>query len=207
MGRKKLTDERRRQILVGIFHAVVKKGYANCTITDISEAANLSRGILHYYYKNKKEMLLALMTSLGNTHYEGLSHIMGETEDVREKLKSIVRFHYMDESKSFHDTAGVWVEFWGQAPHDPEVRELIRTIQARLRERIADLILEGIAQGVFRKVDPHHTASVIMSMMQGPTLQWNVDRKAVKIRTLARILEEFIACYLEIPCPRQGSAA
>jgi len=207
MGRRRLTDERRTQILVGIFHAVVKKGYAGCTITDISEATNVSRGILHYYYKSKKEMLLSLMTSMGNTHYEGLGRLMGETEDVREKLKSIVRFHYMDESKFFHDTAGVWVEFWGQTPHDPEVREVVRTIQARLRKRIAELVKEGMDQGVFRKVDPHNTASVIMSMMQGPTLQWNVDRKAVDIRALARTLEEFIDRYLENPSPRHGTEA
>jgi len=205
MGRKKLTDERRRQILVGIFHAVVKKGYANCTITEISEAANLSRGILHYYFKNKKEMLLELMTSLGNIHYEGLVQLLGETEDVREKIKSIVRFHYMDESKPFHDTAGVWVEFWGQAPHDTEVREIIRNIQARLRKLVADLIEEGMEQGVFREVDSYNTASVIMSMMEGPTLQWNVDHKAVNIREVSKTLENFIACYLENPCPRHGN--
>jgi AcrR family transcriptional regulator len=197
-----MTDERRRQILVGIFHAVVKSGYANCTITEISEAANLSRGILHYYFKSKKEMLLELMTSLGNVHYDGLVRIIEETEDVREKLKSIVRFQYMDESKPFHDTAGVWVEFWGQVPHDPEVREVIRTIQTRLRDLISGLIESGMEQGVFRPVDPRNTASVIMSMMEGPTLQWNVDHKSVNIREVSGTLEDFIACYLENPCPR-----
>jgi len=207
MPRKKMTDERRRQILVGIFHAVVKSGYASCTITEISQAAGVSRGILHYYFKNKKEMLLELMTSLGNVHYEGLVQILGETDDVREKLKSIVRFHYMDESKPFHDTAGGWVEFWGQAPHDREVREIIRGIQARLRKLIAALIEEGMEQGVFRRVDPLNTASVIMSMMEGPTLQWNVDRKAVNIREVAATLESFIACYLEEPCPRSEGRA
>jgi hypothetical protein len=113
----------------------------------------------------------------------------------------------MDESKPFHDTAGVWVEFWGQAPHDPEVREVIRKIQARLRKLIADLVVEGMEQGVFRKVDPDNTASVIMSMMEGPTLQWNVDHKAVNIREVSRTLEDFIACYLETPCPRHGKGA
>jgi len=202
MGRKKLTDERRRQILVGIFHAVVKSGYANCTITEISEAAGLSRGILHYYFKSKKEMLLELMTSLGNVHYDGLVRVTGETEDVREKIKSIVRFQYMDESKPFHDTAGVWVEFWGQVPHDPEVREVIRTIQARLRDLISGLIESGMEQGAFRPVHPRNTASVILSMMQGPTLQWSVDHKSVNGREVSGILEDFIACYLENPSPR-----
>jgi len=206
MGRKKLTDERRQQILIGLFHTVVKKGYHNCTITEISDAAQVSRGILHYYFKNKKEMLLELMTWLGTVHHDGLVRLLGETKDVRERLKSIVRFHYLDESKPFHDTAGVWVEFWGQAPHDSEVRGVIGEIQARLRALIASLIREGMERGVFRTVDPDHTASVILSMMQGPTLQWHMNRHAVNIREVSRTLEEFIACYLEIPCPRQPEA-
>ncbi len=150
-------------------------------------------------------MLLELMTAMGNLHHDGLVQIIGETDDVREKVKSIVRFHYMDESKPFHDTAGVWMEFWGQAPHDKEVREIIGAIQARLRKLIAGLIEEGMERGVFRAVDPYNAASVILSMIQGPTLQWNVNRKAMNIRELSKSLEDFIACYLETPCPRHPS--
>jgi len=197
-----MIDERRQQILIGLFTTVVKKGYSNCTISEISEAANLSRGILHYYFRNKKEMLLELMNSLGKTHYEGILQMLSETDDVQEKLKAIVRFQYMDESKAFHDVARVWVEFWGQAPHDPEVREVVGRIQSKLRKLIADLVLEGMQQGVFRIVDPQNTASVIMSMMEGPTLQWIVDRKALNINQVSKTLEDFISCYLEHPCPR-----
>ena len=203
MARKKMTDERKRQIFIGLFHTVVKKGFSHCTITEIAEAANVSRGILHYYFKNKQEMLLELMRVLGETHYEGLQRMIAETDDPREKLKGVVRFQYLDESKPFHDTAGVWVEFWGQAPHDREVREAVSAIQSRLRRLIADLIVQGMDKGVFRNVDPQCTASVIMSMMEGPTLQWCVDHKAVSIREISRILEDFIACYLELPSPRE----
>lgn len=198
-----MTDERRRQIFIGLFHSVVKKGFSNCTISEIAKAANVSRGILHYYFKNKQDMLLELMRVLGNTHYEGLQGMIAETDDPREKLKGIVRFHYLDDSKPFHDTAGVWVEFWGQAPHDREVRAAVSAIQSRLRTLIADLIVEGMDKGVFRRVDPQCTASVIMSMMEGPTLQWCVDHKAVNIREISRTLEDFIAFYLELPSPRE----
>ena len=72
-------------------------------------------------FKNKQEMLLELMKSLGEIHYGGINRLISETEDVREKIRRIIRFHYMDESKPFHDMVGVWVEFWGQSPHDREV--------------------------------------------------------------------------------------
>jgi len=207
MGRKKLADERRQQILAGLFHTIIRKGYANCTITEISEAAGVSRGILHYYFKNKDEMLLELMISLGKTHYEGLLAVIAETDDVMEKLVNIVRFHYMDESAHFHRTAGVWVEFWGQVPSDPQVRGVVRKNQKRIRKLVSDLIQEGIDNGVFRPVDPRNAAAVILSMMVGPTLQWTVDRRAIKIREVSRTLEEYMIRYLQDPSSGKGGVS
>lgn len=199
MGRKKMTEERRKQIYIGLFHAVVKKGLLKCTITDISQEAKLSRGILHYYFKSKQEMLIELMKSLGETHFKELQRIIAGADDVGEKLNRIVQFQYLDDSKPFHDTASVWVEFWGLAAHDREIREVVRTIQARLRTFIAELIVEGMEKGEFRKVEPTPAASVIMSMLEGPTLQWCVDHRALNIKEVSKALEDFIFCYLKSP--------
>jgi AcrR family transcriptional regulator len=197
MGRKKITQERQKQIFIGLFNAIAKNGFANCTITEISQQAGLSRGILHYYFKNKQEMQLEFMKSLGNTHYEGLLWLISGMEDAREKIRSVIRFHFLDESKAFNDMVRVWVEFWGQSPHDRQVREVIRTIQQRLRGLIAGIIEEGMEKGLFRKVDPVGTASMIMGLIEGLTLQKSVDWKSLGFDEISRSIDAFIFYFLD----------
>ena len=43
-----------------------EKGYANCTIGDISESVGMSKGLLYSYFKNKDDLYLSLMRPVLN---------------------------------------------------------------------------------------------------------------------------------------------
>ena len=45
------------KILNGSLKILATKGYEDATIADISKAANVSRGILHYYFSDKEDLV------------------------------------------------------------------------------------------------------------------------------------------------------
>ncbi|MCP4670184.1 MAG: TetR/AcrR family transcriptional regulator [Desulfobacula sp.] len=51
------TDPKAQKILVAVRTILAKKGYMGTTISAVAEEAGVSRGLLHYYFKNKEEML------------------------------------------------------------------------------------------------------------------------------------------------------
>jgi AcrR family transcriptional regulator len=44
-------------ILNGSLKILATKGYEDATIADISKAADVSRGILHYYFSDKEDLV------------------------------------------------------------------------------------------------------------------------------------------------------
>ena len=44
-------------ILRASLNVLATKGYENATIADISKAAHVSRGILHYYFSDKEDLV------------------------------------------------------------------------------------------------------------------------------------------------------
>ena len=44
-------------ILNGSLKILATKGYQDATIADISKAAHVSRGILHYYFSDKEDLV------------------------------------------------------------------------------------------------------------------------------------------------------
>jgi len=64
MGRKSLKEVRRMEIIKAFSEVLADHGYAGATIVHIAEKANLSPGLLHHHFKNKDEILDALLEHL-----------------------------------------------------------------------------------------------------------------------------------------------
>jgi AcrR family transcriptional regulator len=57
-ARKKIKDKRRIQLLEANMDSIAKRGLAETTITHISQAAGMSRGIINFYFDSKEAMML-----------------------------------------------------------------------------------------------------------------------------------------------------
>jgi AcrR family transcriptional regulator len=57
--RKELESKRREQILSVALSLFFKKGYKNTKISDIAEAANISKGLIYRYFESKAEILFS----------------------------------------------------------------------------------------------------------------------------------------------------
>jgi len=53
----KKTQEKIENILSATLKVLSKNGYENTTINDIADAAKISRGLLHYYFKDKEDLV------------------------------------------------------------------------------------------------------------------------------------------------------
>src|SRR5437763_4665780 len=68
MPRRTNTDERRAQIARGLRKIMARKGYDGASIADIANAARLTSGLVHYHFKSKLEVLLALLDAMAAEH-------------------------------------------------------------------------------------------------------------------------------------------
>ena len=61
MGRPSNTDARRTQITQGFMKVLSAKGYDKTSMPEVAAAAQLSQGLIHYHFKNKLQILLAVL--------------------------------------------------------------------------------------------------------------------------------------------------
>lgn len=62
------TQDKRKALIEAAYKVFVKKGYVNSTIKDIANEANMTSGLVHYYFKNKEELLLSVQDEV-QKHY------------------------------------------------------------------------------------------------------------------------------------------
>lgn len=61
MSHKRERVDRRKQLLMAVRRVLGSEGYDGVTMKSVAAAAGVSYGLLHYYFKNKEEMLVAAM--------------------------------------------------------------------------------------------------------------------------------------------------
>jgi len=61
---KAIRDQKRKQIMDAALVLFVEKGYHNTSISDITTAANTSKGLLYNYFKSKEQLLEHLVLSV-----------------------------------------------------------------------------------------------------------------------------------------------
>jgi TetR/AcrR family fatty acid metabolism transcriptional regulator len=176
MGRKQMGDTRRRQILEGLLKAVGEHGLQRCNMTNVAEAAGVSRGILHYYFKNKDEMIGALVAHLKESYLPDFRDQTSQIEGPQEQLNKSLWYPVQTFGQGGAALAKVWIEFWGLAAHHPEVHQFILDGQQALRAHFVEILKAGIDQGVFSDdIRPEKLASVILAALEGMVLQWHFN--------------------------------
>lgn len=176
MGRKKMGDTRRRQILEGLLRAVGEHGLQRCNMTDVAEAAGVSRGILHYYFKNKDEMIGALVAHLKESYLPDFREQTKQIDNPKEQLNKSLWYPVQTFGQAGAALAKVWIEFWGLAAHHPAVHQFILDGQQALRAHFVEILKAGSDQGVFSSnIKPEKLASVILAALEGMVLQWHFN--------------------------------
>lgn len=189
-----LLNLRRAQLTQAAYKVVAQKGYSDFTIQDIAEEAGLSTGLVHYYFKNKEDLLFKLLKEMNANLRNNLKNALAVLEAPRDKLLAFCdeALHLGEKEKAYFY---VLINFWARINHDNKIRQANVKLLESYRKEIGEIIKEGVAKGVFAAVDVKLTSVMIISLILGTTIQYVIDNEAfdygeIKESIKAQILDK-----------------
>jgi AcrR family transcriptional regulator len=161
-----MASDTREKILQAAFTALSRQGYENTSIKDIAEEAGVAQGLVHYYYKSKQQLVLAVLEFVCQKVELGVEGVAGALQAF-EQTKTMLR-----ESRA---TNSLYIQLIGVSLHDPVIGTGVRDFITTEREHI-----EGIARQVLaeREADPtpaRGIAGVVWAAILGIMVQSLVD--------------------------------
>ena len=190
--------ERRRQaILDAAMEVFIGKGYQLATINDISSHCNLSVGALYRYFPTKGEIMLALVDErLGRTP-QTFARLTAKETDPWERLVHCVNLFTSALGVRHPTTGRLLLVTLAEAVHDSDVRTGLQTRFQHLREYLAAIIADGIANGQFRPdASPETVASLLLCMADGGTVYWVTGTPGLDLRSLRSTMTAMLRSYL-----------
>ncbi|MDY6904505.1 MAG: TetR/AcrR family transcriptional regulator [Thermodesulfobacteriota bacterium] len=149
MSRKNLQNERRQQILNALHKRLLLKPFDQTSIKEIAEEAGLNHGMLHYYFKSKKEILLAYIDHSIDMYSALYADWLQENRDKCKRREDILSasLDFMTQKITFNrDLSRIFIEIWEIGNYNEKVkhklkeayREWISTASGFLADQLDD---------------------------------------------------------------------
>lgn len=175
---------------------LAREGYAGLTMKKVSREARVSQGILHYYFADKRAILVAaLETVMADLDRRVAAAQARSGRDPRARLRALIRAS-LEAAVQAREVWVVFVEFWGEMMHDTRLRAINADLYRRLRRLIAALVAQGVRAGRYRHVEVGQAAAVVLGLLDGVALQLTFDPRAFGVTTAAKFCEEVLGRYL-----------
>lgn len=154
-------DKRKHQILDAALEIIVSKGYEGSSMSDIVEKSKLSKGAIYWYYSSKKEVYLALVNHWVRQYSPTLNYIVEDDQPASSQLKDLFNY-FINQYETNPDVFKALAEFWSLAGRDAEFKEKFDTVYSEFLTIIEKIIVKGVENGEFKKVDTKIAAISIM---------------------------------------------
>ena len=185
-------EARQSQIMEAAMKVITHKGFSNARIDDIVNEAGLSKGAIYHHYDGKKDLFLALID-----HWETQTFPNFYSRNGKERSASDTLRDFSEEIIKVFKTRSyvfqVEVEFWSLANQDDEIRKRSQELYEKIINLFELVIIKGIREKEFIKVDTRITAIYILSVFQG--INWFCifdDKKINAVNYIQKSIELII---------------
>jgi AcrR family transcriptional regulator len=190
----------RRQLLVAARQVFERDGFLDARVTDIAAAAGASHGSFYTYFESKTDIFRTLCSEEMDVLYAntGSGESTGEEPDPVERIdRSNRRF-----VEIYKENAALLGLFEQVTAYDAEVRKLRMAVRERAVARAQRSIVKMQEAGlVDRDLEPFHTASALVTMVNSTVHFWLVVGEQFDEETLVRTLTQLWARALGLGRP------
>jgi AcrR family transcriptional regulator len=166
------SDEKAQAILDAACRCLSEKGYTATTISEIAAEAGVSRGLLHYYFKNKEELMAQAMRAAGDALYDLFEDAFARSEsaeDLAARLTGMLRTVVGSDAAYMNLT----LECWAMARESPLVNKEMQSMYQRALKAFRGGLADAKERGVICPVIPlDGLASFLLGSTDGLVAQF-----------------------------------
>jgi AcrR family transcriptional regulator len=163
--RNQVMSETRQLLLEAATEEFAREGYVGANINRISRRAGFAKGTIYNYFPSKRALMIAVIDDVAAAHLE---FIEGKVMQEKDPSRRLVRFFEAGAAFVSDHLAQSKVMINNIYGPDPEFKMYMYQAYLPMFQFVSrDILVPGMAQRVFRQVDPDATAALLMTIYLG----------------------------------------
>ncbi len=184
-------------ILNAIRKILSKEGFGGATIQQIASTAGVSRGLLHYYFKNKDEMMAKAVTANSEVSLKAVDNAFQDKQTAVEIAEGFCA-NLLAISKGDRDFINLLIESWAVSRRSEIVGTAVRSNYRLFRESVKQELRKACAN---KKISPTVSvdalAAILVGLFDGLGLQLVMEPELLSRQDLMQTVSKVILKLLD----------
>lgn len=170
-GTRVLAGDKAQRIVDAMRSSVARRGTAGSTFDHVAREAGVSRGLLHYYFGTKEQLLVEVVRRDCDLRLAALERQLEGARTPDDFIAALVLARD-DLVRNEPELLSVVFELFTLAQRNDEIRAEFVDVQRRIRDHVAELLAAKEAEGVLRlEADPYAVTEVLFSLADGVAMR------------------------------------
>jgi AcrR family transcriptional regulator len=176
-------ERRRRQLIEVALHVFAEKGFHDTAMSEIAQAAGVTKPVLYQHFPSKRELYAELLTEVGRQLEDAIVKAVTAATSPREMVEEgfAAYFRFVDDHRSAFQLF-LASDSWS----DEEFCGLVHAVENSIAEQVSSFIeIEGLGSKP-RRLLGHG----IVGMVEGASRHWLLSRDDIDPDELTRHLAD-----------------
>jgi len=170
-GARSLSGEKAQRIIDAMRRSVAQRGTAGSTFDHVSREAGVSRGLLHYYFGTKEQLLAEAVRRDCELRLERLERQLATAKTADDFINLMARSLHETVSQD-PDMVTLMFELFTLSRRNADIAVEYAGLMRSTREQVAGMLAAAQSEGVLRlHAEPDAVAEVLFSIGDGFALR------------------------------------
>ncbi len=166
-----LSGEKAQRIIDAMRRSVAKRGTTGSTFDHVSREAGVSRGLLHYYFGTKEQLLVEAVRRDGELRIERLEEQLSKAKTANDFV-DLMAENLQETIKEDPDLVTLLFELFTLSRRNEEIAVEYAALIRRMREQVAGMLAAAQRDGLLSlHADPEAIADVLFALADGFSLR------------------------------------
>jgi AcrR family transcriptional regulator len=168
---RSLSGEKAKRIVDAMRSSVAQRGTAGSTFDHVSREAGVSRGLLHYYFGTKEQLLVEAVRRDCELRLERLEHQLAEATTADDFIDLMAQ-NLKDTVREDPDFVTLVFELFTLSRRNTDIAAEYAGLMRRTREQVAGMLAHAQREGILRlHAEPEAVAEVLFALGDGFALR------------------------------------
>jgi AcrR family transcriptional regulator len=168
---RSLSGEKAQRIVEAMRHSVARRGAAGSTFDHVSREAGVSRGLLHYYFGTKEQLLVEAARRDCELRIEALEQRLAGAQTA-DDFVALLAENLQETIHQDPDFVTLVFELFTLSRRNEEIAVEYARLVRLTRERLAGMLAAAQAEGVLQlHAEPEAVADILFSLGDGFALR------------------------------------
>jgi AcrR family transcriptional regulator len=170
-GTRSLSGEKAQRIVEAMRRSVARRGTAGSTFDHVSREAGVSRGLLHYYFGTKEQLLVEAVRRDCELRMEQLEHQLSGAQTAEDFIDLMAQ-NLKETVCADPDFVTLVFELFTLSRRNADIALEYAELMRRTREQVAAMLAAAQAEGILHlHAQPEAVAEILFSLGDGLALR------------------------------------